>query len=119
MPDKTTVKHAYTIGSTDTESSSPANVEGIVEDIPYRLLRDGSRLYNWKIARGSDPFSTQFHDVMVFGRSVLHLGVEEVRVYPNGWGYALVQKLEESDEVYTLPDGRALNHYLHGYIEIV
>lgn len=97
----------------------PGNILGEVEEIPYKLLKDGSRLYNWKVARGDDPLGTQFHDVMIFGRSVLHLNIEEVRVYPTGWGYALVQKLQESDELQTLPDGRELNHYLYGYVEVV
>jgi hypothetical protein len=120
LPDKTAIKHAYLKGGVNTSSSAPANVEGLVEPIPHKLLRDGSKVYNWKIARAADdPLGTQFHDVMIFGRSVLHLGIEEVRVYPNGWGYVLVQKLEEADELYTLPDGRELNHYLHGYIEVV
>lgn len=116
------------MGSTDTSDNAPANVTGVVEPIPYKLLRDGSKLYNWQAVRRVDPLGVQFHDVMVHDKSVTHLGVEEVRVYPNGWGYVLVQRLEDPEtlppfdqfgEVYTWPDGRALNHYLYGYIEIV
>lgn len=128
MPDKTARKHAFLNGGINLSDASSGNVTGLVEEIPYKLLKDGSRLYNWHIARRADPLGTQFHDVMVFSKSVLHLGVEEVRVYPNGWGYVLVQKLEDPEElspfnqfgeIYTWPDGRALNHYLYGYIEIV
>ena len=117
---QTAKKSAYLAGGLPASSNTPGNLEGEVEVIPYKLLKDGSRLYNWKVARSAiDPLGTQFHDVMIFGRSVLHLNIEEVRVYPTGWGYALVQKLQEIDDLITLPDGRELNHYLYGYVEVV
>lgn len=120
MPDKTNKKSAFLTGGITATDSAPGHTTGEVEVIPFKLLPDGSKLYNWTIARAAiDPLGTQYHDIMIFGRSVLHLNPEEVRVFPDGWGYALVQKLEESDELITLPDGRELNHYLYGYVEIV
>jgi hypothetical protein len=120
LPNKIAKKSAYLNGGIVSIDNTSGHILGEVEVIPYKLLTDGSRLYNWKVARAAtDPLGTQFHDVMIFGRSVLHLNIEEVRVYPSGWGYALVQKLEESDDLITLPDGRELNHYLYGYVEVV
>lgn len=119
MADKAAKKSAYLNGGVIVSDTISGNILGEVETIPYKLLKDGSRLYNWKVARASDPLGTQYHDVMIHGRSVLHLNIEEVRVYPTGWGYALVQKLEDADDLVTLPDGRALNHYLYGSVEVV
>jgi hypothetical protein len=106
-------KQSYLHGGVENSSSASAVSEGVASPgIAGKLLNDGSVLYNWK-QTGS------YIEVNYNGIAASELNVEEARIWPDGYGYILTQKQSHQDDIIVLPDGRALNYTLYGYIEIL
>lgn len=76
-----------------------------------KLQLDGSTIYR---------FPDSLTDVKLHGTSVIDLGVEEVRVWPDGWGYVLVSKRfgEAAMPAKKWLDGSTRNYTYYGQIEI-
>ena len=95
---------------TDTSTSSLAYIDGLLGDpVEGELQPDGSMLYSER---------TTWAELLLYGVSMKQLLPEACRIWPTGYGWVLVQKLEIDEERYQYPDGRYRNYTLYGKIEI-
>lgn len=76
-----------------------------------QTLADHSLLYKYP-----DTFS----DILLDGNSVVVLGIEEVRIWPNGYGYVLTRvPTDQSAVEKVLLDGQTRNYTQYGMVQVI
>lgn len=97
-----------------TSTSSTAFMEGCEYQgsITGLIMSDGSILYN-------HAYTPEFNDVLCDGNSMRDLIIEEVRIWPDGYGYVLVERLNPSDGVRYYHSGFPVNYVFSGNIQII
>jgi len=97
-----------------TVNTKSCYMEGYVYPGPItgHTMPDGSIVYN-------GYYTPIYNDITVDGNSVRDWIPEEARIWPDGHGYVLVERLNSTAGITTYSSGFPLNYTLNGQIAIM